>query len=170
MEYKWIGAALILTGCGGFGWSLGAAQRRQTRDLKSLQRALAVMEEELQYRLTSLPELCRIAAEEGRGTAARFFQALAEELEAYSSPDPAGCMDMVLSRLGASDMGTRRLLKELGYALGRFDLPGQVRGLQYIRQETQRELDKLEAGKEERLRCWQTLSICAGLALAILFL
>ncbi len=170
MEYKWIGAALILAGCGGFGWSLGAVQRRQSRNLKGLQRALGLMEEELQYRLTSLPALCRMAAGEAGGLIGQIFRELAEELERHSAPDPAGCMELVLSRLASPEQTLRRLLRELGTALGRYDLPGQVRGLQYIRQETGRAREKLEAGKDERLRCWQTLSICAGLALAILFL
>ena len=59
---------------------------------------------------------------------------------------------------------------QLGESLGRFDLPGQLRGLEAIRRETEQTLQEVHAQRENRLRSYQTLGLCAGASLAILFL
>ena len=57
MEYKWIGAILVIGGCGGFGFSVAGEAMRQERQLRQLLENLDFMESELRYRLTALPEL-----------------------------------------------------------------------------------------------------------------
>jgi hypothetical protein len=54
--------------------------------------------------------------------------------------------------------------------LGIFDLPGQLKGLEEAQQVCQRALEQLEKGQAARLRSYQTLALCAGAALTILFL
>ena len=60
MSYKWIGAILIIVSCGVCGFSVAAGKRREERLLSQLMDVLQFMEADLQYRLTPLPELCRI--------------------------------------------------------------------------------------------------------------
>ena len=64
MEFRWLGAIMIIAGCGGYGFSLAARYRQQERTLSELINALERMECELQYRMTPLPELCRMAAQD----------------------------------------------------------------------------------------------------------
>ena len=61
------------------------------------------------------------------------------------------------------------ILSELGQTLGRFDLPGQLRGLELSIRETERVLRIIREGAPQRRRSWQTLGLCVGAALAILF-
>ena len=61
MSIKWIGAILVIVGCGGVGFSMAAAYRRQETALRELMGTLDFMSWELQFRLTPLPELCRRA-------------------------------------------------------------------------------------------------------------
>ena len=42
MNLKWIGGIIILLGCGGFGFCLAAANRRQIRELRELSAILDV--------------------------------------------------------------------------------------------------------------------------------
>ena len=63
-----------------------------------------------------------------------------------------------------------KLLKELGKTLGRFDLPGQLRGIEGVRRSSRKALDQLERNRDVRLRSYQTLGLCAGAALAILLI
>lgn len=78
MSYRWFGAALVIAGCGGFGFSIASGYKREEGILRQLLRALNYMEWELQYRLTPLPELCRQAGKETRGTLREvFFQSCA---------------------------------------------------------------------------------------------
>ena len=62
----------------------------------------------------------------------------------------------------------RRPLRLLGQTLGRFDLPGQLKGIKAVQESCRRELARLERNRDARLRSYQTLGLCAGAALVIL--
>ena len=134
MSYRWFGAALVIAGCGGFGFSIASGYKREEGILRQLLRALNSMEWELQYRLTPLPELCRQAGKETRGTLREVFFNLARELEWQTSPDAASCMTAALKRSHELPRRIRGIMKQLGHTLGRFDLPGQKQGLEEVRE------------------------------------
>ena len=48
MSYRWLGAALVIAGCGGFGFSIASGYKREEGILRQLLRALNYMEWELQ--------------------------------------------------------------------------------------------------------------------------
>lgn len=170
MSYKWIGAILIILGCGGFGLSIAASQRREEASLRRLISALDYMECDLQYRLTPLPELCRQAGRESHGCVRNVLLRLAEELESQISPDVANCMRKALSQTPDVSTITAAAFSALGQSLGRFDLDGQLKGLESVRALCRRELEKLQDHQEVRLRSYRTLGFCAGAAVAILFI
>lgn len=170
MNYKWIGAILIIVGCGGFGFSLAAAQLREEKTLRSLINALDYMACELQYRLTPLPDLCRQTGGDIRGIVGEVFRNLADELEAQVSPDVESCMFAALSHASDLPVKTREAFVLLGQTLGRFDLAGQLKGLEAVRTTCRNRLEALTTNKEPRIRSYQTLGLCAGTALAILFI
>lgn len=170
MNYKWVGAVLVVVGCGGFGFSLAACQRKEEGTLWQLIAVLQYMECELQYRLTPLPELCRQAGKESGGALRDLLLNLSGELERQISPDAAGCMKEALKKSREFPQRTRNILLQLGRSLGRFDLPGQIQGLEAVRSTCQLELEALEKNRDVRLRSYQTLGLCAGAALTILFL
>lgn len=160
---------MIFFGCTGFGFAMAAASRREEEQLRQLLRALEYMSCELSYRMTPLPSLCRGAAEGSSGLVGAFFLELARELERQTAPDVQVCVYEVLQRLTASKE-MRRLLSELGATLGRFDLPGQLRGLESSIHSSEAELRRIREGAADRRRSYQTLGLCAGAAMAILFL
>lgn len=164
-----VGGCMIFAGCGGFGFAMAAACRREEAQLCQLLRALEYMSCELSYRMTPLPTLCRGAAEAGEGLIARFLLELAKALERQTAPDVQVCVYEVLERMSVSK-DLRRLLSELGGTLGRFDLPGQLRGIESAIRSTEAALRRIRDGGENRRRSYQTLGLCAGAALAILFL
>ena len=170
MSMKLIGAILIIAGCGGVGFSMAAAHRREENALRQLISALDFMGCELQYRLTPLPELCRCAASESAGCVRQVMDTLATELENQIAPDAASCMNAALAKNAKLPQRIHKCLTLLGTSLGRFDLPGQLKGLEAARQMCRRNLDELTKNRDNRLRSYQTLGLCAGSALAILFL
>lgn len=169
MNYKWIGAILIITGCGGFGFSIAAGQKREEKLLRQLARVLQYMECELQYKLTPLPELCHQAGNEVSGVLQCIFRDLGREMDWQVSPDVRSCMSAALRKNSGIPARLKRLLKLLGNSLGRYDLPGQLRGLQSVLTGCEEELKKLGKDRDSRLRSYQTLGLCAGAAVAILF-
>lgn len=167
---KWIGALFVVFGCAGVGFSMSAAHRREEKSLRMLIAGLDFMQCELQYRLTPLPDLCRLTAAQCSGPLRSVFLTLATELEDQISPDVYHCMNSALAKISRLPARTRDSLQALGRTLGRFDLDGQLLGLESARHNCRAALEKLSENRDVRLRSYQTLSICAGAALAILFL
>lgn len=166
---RWIAGALLVAGCGGFGFSLTAAHRRETWQLRQLIGCLQEMEWELKYRMTELPELCRVGADATGGDLKQIFRELAEKLERREATEISGCLNGILMQRNLPRSLTRNL-RQLGKSLGRFDLEGQIEGLQLVRQQCRKDLRILEEGSTQRLRSCQTLALCAGIALAILLI
>lgn len=169
MEEKWFGAIMIIAGCGGFGAVLVSHYKMTEQGLRQLLRVIEYMNSDLQYRLTPLPELCCQAANLGSGALKDIFYNLSRELEWRTEPDAAGCMRVALDRSKAISKTLRKLLLDLGKSLGRFDLSGQLQGLQEIHGRCEYEISLFEKNREVRLRNYRTLTLCAGAALAILF-
>lgn len=169
MNFKWIGAALIIFGCGLAGFSMSAAYRREERELRQLLGALDFMTRELQYRVAPLPELCRHAGSERNGCVGRLLRNLAKELDSQVSPDVQSCLAIAAATAGELPKRIREAVCILGSSLGRFDLEGQLQGLETVRDYCTSQLESMEAGRDTRLRSYQTLGLCAGAALAILF-
>ena len=167
---KWIGASFIILACGGFSFMLASSYRKEERTLKSLIYALDYMMCELQFRMSALPDLCRQTARECDGVLRQVFSQLAIELEEQISPDVSRCMSTVLAKKMDIPLQTRAALELLGHNLGRFDMNGQLKGLENVRQECRVKLNKLVGSKENHLRSYQTLGLCAGAALVILLM
>ena len=170
MLYKWIGACFIIIGCGGFGFSVAASHRRDERTLRQLVSVLDYMECDLQYHMTPLPDLCRKAAEESGGYLRDIFWELADYLDLQISPDVGSCMHAIVDQTHNPPQQTAQHLLLLGSSLGRFDLKGQLHGLESVRSSCRRVLEEMGRDKENRLRCYQTLGLCGGAALIILFI
>lgn len=170
MSYKWMGALLVIIGCGSVGFTAAANHRREEKMLGQLLDVLQFMESELQYRLTPLPELCRQAAMTVKDTLRSIFLAYVSELEAQISPDASSCMHAAIGCSREVPSSVRAVFLQLGQTLGRFDLPGQLQGLECAKEACRTHLKELEKNRDERLRGYQTLGLCAGAALVILFI
>lgn len=170
MTFKLIGAVLVFAGCGGFGFARAASHRREEDALRQFLIALEFMECDLSCRLTPLPQLCRNAGNVTGGCVRAFFHLLAEELEAQVAPDAASCVRAAVAATPGLPETLAAQLSELGATLGRFDLPGQLKGLRAASARAKLALDALSENRDSRLRSYQTLGLCAGAALAILFL
>ena len=169
MSIKWIGTAIILLACGGFGFKLAAACRQQARELQELISILELLSCELRYRSTPLPELCLVAVKAGKGSVSKLFISLHRELERQIAPDAGCCMNAAVASSCLSQP-VKQYLLELGRTLGRFDLEGQLQQICFLKENAAQLLDKLTKGQAERVRSYQTLGLCAGAALAILLL
>ena len=170
MNYKWVGALLIVSGCGACGFAMAASYRREEKTLRQLISALDYMACELQYRLTPLPELCCKAAEENGGIVGSVLERLSRELEKQMQPDVESCVRTALEAEESLPGKVRKAFEMLGLSLGRFDLDGQLKGLESVRSFCRGEVDSLASGRESRIRSYQTLGLCTGAALAILFI
>lgn len=170
MVIRLIGAACIITVCGGCGFFLAWQYTQEEKILRQFIEVIDYMECELQYHLTPMPVLCRQSAAQVNGLLRKVFLDLADELENQISPDVERCMYSAIGKIQEIPQKIRILLGQFGKQLGRFDLLGQIKGLNGVRQACQRNLKELDNNKAVRLRSYKTLGICAGAALVILFI
>lgn len=170
MNLKLVGAVLVIACCAWFGFSLAANHKKEESALLQLIAALDYMECELQYRLTPLPDLCKQAAEQRSGIIRDILLQLSLELNSQLLPDVSSCMHTVLANTSGTPQITQKVFEELGHSLGKFDLQGQLQGLEAARQQCRQALQVLTNNRDARLRSYQTLGICAGAALAIILI
>ena len=169
MMLQYIGAILVICACGGYGFLLAANYRREEKYLKQFLDAVHFMECELEYNLTSLPQLCAEAGQKAGGKVGAVFAAFSEQLALQKYSEPAACMEIALKE-SALTGNIAELFTFLGRSVGRFDLDGQRKGLQQIQNECSCLLTKMQENRDVRIRNYQTLGLCAGAALAILFI
>lgn len=170
MNYKLIGALFVIVGCGGFGFMMVLNHRRKEEMLRQLIDAITFLECELQYHMPALPLLSVSVSKRCRGCVQSVFGHLSEELSRQISPDVSTCMAAAMSKVPELPSKIKTIFQELGKTLGTFDLPGQLKGLEAVRQSCTSELNSLLQNREVRLRSYQTLGLCAGAALAVLFI
>ena len=170
MTVKVYGAVLILLGSGMFGYSLVRGVHREKAMLRILSHTLRWMECELRYHLTPLPDLCAEAAGQTENWLRHILEDLSKALEQQIAPDASSCMCAVLRSYDQIPVRIRRLFSLLGSSLGRFDLPGQLEGLQEIQAACTLELESIHSGREQRMKNNVTISFCAGASVVILLI
>lgn len=167
---KIFGAVLLLCGCGGIGIMLCHRLRQLEGALRQLVQCLQWMSWELRDRMPPLSRLCKGAAEQGDGAVCQVFDALSRELDAQLLPDADACMAVAVAAVPRLPAEAAQLLLTLGKSMGRFDLEGQLSGMESVAAAGRQQLQALLQQKPQCLRNYQTLSLCAGVALVILFL
>ena len=170
MTFKLLGAVCVILGCGGFGFVIAANARREMTSLRQLVIALDFMECELNYRMTPLPQLCRLTASVTNGCIQKVFLILAEELELQTEGNIDKCISAIIRKCPDMPKYTAQRLTELGHSLGKFDLSGQIKCVQAINAENSQLLERISVDHNTRLRSYKTLGLCAGAALVILFI
>ena len=170
MVLKTFGAICVTLVCGGFGLNLAYCHMNELKTLQKLLAVLEFMENELRFRLTTLPRLCKLAALECDGVVQKIFLQLSSELQEQAVPDVKLCFMAAIAKVGNIPPITREALQRLSVTLGRFDLVGQLKGFEAVRNFCRLKLDELNREIKVRVRGYQTLGLCAGAALVILFI
>lgn len=168
--FKLLGAIFVFAGCGGLGFKIASDHRREEKTLRSLIALLDYMGCELQYKMTPLPELCRQTAAQCCGCLRTVFMHLAMELEDQIAPDVERCMTAAICKTKDIPKSTLEGLELLGRSMGRYDVDGQLKALETVRDACRHILEKLSSNQDSRIRSYQTLGLCAGAAMAILFI
>lgn len=126
-----VGAGLVLVGMVGLAWQAVGRLSERVETLRSLQGAMAYLEEELAFRLTPLPKLvAHLAKTRQGGATGEFFQAVLAGLEqaegAGFAQSWSGAAHSTLVMLKEEE---RQELAELGEVLGRYDAQTQIQAL-----------------------------------------
>ena len=167
---KWIGVVFVIASCTGWGFMMVANERKEEKRLEQLLHALRCMENELSNRMWPLPSLFSQVSDRMEGEVGQLFRLLSSELGRQECMDAGACMDKVLEQFPMELGKMKPILAELGHSLGHFDLPGQLSEVASCRRDVETMLESQQDGQKQRHRCYRTLGICAGCALALLLL
>lgn len=170
MIIKIIGALFVIVACGSVGFYMAAEHRRTEKTLKQLLSAIDYIGNELQYRMSTLPDIFRQVATLYQGVIGKFFKLLTIEMEKQVLPNMICCVDAVIPQITDMPKPVKECLVLLGRSLGQFDVDGQLKDLSNVREECSTRLMKFTDNQEVRLRSYQTLALCAGAAVAILLM
>lgn len=164
------GIICVIGACGVCGFSMAGNYILLERCLRQLKNALEVMLCQMEYRMTSLSELCEILSSACTGPVGQVFQDLGVELKKGDVPNASTCMAYALSRNNQLPEACVALLRQVGSNLGQMDLDSQLRGLALTSEQTSQELEKVMAERTGRIRSYRALGLCGGAALTILLL
>ena len=171
---QWIGAICVVGACGACGFSMAASYTGLQRNLRQLYNGLELMQCQMEYQMTELPELCGsfgFGLHTARVGVKFFGTPWAGRCRNGETAEASACVAMTLARTGSCRRLCRSILSQLGKTFwGSWICPGSVRGLASAQETCRKELEAVEAEKAGRLRCYRALGLCAGAALAILLL
>lgn len=168
MTVRLIGAGILCLGSVYIGFSAADAIRKTLKDLQQLKLALEMMHCEVSFALTPLGTLCEILSNSCTGDVSRFFRRVQGKLtQSYCEPKQWITQEVngSLRRLPAQ---VRDATTELMGSFGRFGAPEQLRLIELTTQKVDAAISELEAERSQRCKCYRTLGICTGLAVAIL--
>ena len=170
MTVRLLGAVCVILGCGGFGFMIAVNARREISALRQLISVMDFIECELNYRRPPLAQLCRLTAAIANGCVKRLLLCIAEELDQQKADSVDKCITAAIQHIPDLPPLTAQRVIELGKSLGKFDLDGQIKCIRALNTENTRLLNELTVDHITRIRSYKTLGLCAGAAMAILFI
>lgn len=170
MIIRIIGAILIIGTCSAFGFKMSANYKLQQRQMEQLIQAFLFVSCEMSYRLTPLSQQFYQCCSLTTGAVQSFFRQASKELSDQINPDAVCCIHIALEKTTGLTPAAIKALKQFGSTLGEFDLDGQLKSLEQTLTLCKQTLAQLNAEQTVCTRNYQTLGICTGAALAILFI
>lgn len=170
MIIKFIGAVLILCGCGLLGIISASSYRKEVHALGGFIELIHLIECELQYKANKLQNIFEDLAGSTKSPISDFCHLLSVELDSQVQPCVPDCIYAALSKCRNIPRSTEKFILDMGQTLGRFDLKGQLSELSAVKKEAESVLSKLKAEQDFKTRNIKTLAICAGAAIVILFI
>ncbi len=168
---KIVGAALLLAGGAGFGWSAVKRLERRVNTLRSLTQALELMERELDFRLPPMKVLIGETARRSAEPASGFLRACVERMDELEGQPLSGLWQQAaLEALPALKPCDREALMSVGAVLGRYDAESQRGVLSAARERLTGFLADAVEERRRQGRVYGALGATAGAFLVILLL
>ena len=169
---RMVGAGLVVLSAGAVGFGYARGVRLQYTQLEGLVWCMDYMKSEISTRLTPLPVLFSMLGGCQQKDVGAFFEEAGRALS-----QPPGCTIPVafkraLQKYSAFAPGEDAVqaLYGLAMGLGRFELESQLAAIEACLRTLDTLRLSLQAQKKTRCKSYETIGICAGLALAVILL
>lgn len=165
---KLAGMIVIITAAGSVGFRISAQLKSKCRLLETLLRLLGMMKQEICVYATPLAQVFGLLATASDGILERVFSATAKEMNRQPWSTPHRAMTQALEH--EREELLNQVLLPLCMQLGKYDWDAQRLAVEAAEQQTLALLHQLEQERSLKSKTYQTLGICAGLAVSVLLL
>ena len=168
---KMVGSCIVILTAAYIGAGIAGILRRRVTVLREFQTALELMEREMNYTGTAMPELLELLANRIEAPDGSFFRRCGGKLDRL---DQHGFGAVWRGELAGSELllkdEEREVIERLGDVLGRYDGEGQCAAIARVRLELADQQRKAEEDRQRLSRVYQAVILGAGVMLVILLL
>lgn len=169
---KVIGSILIIGGTATIGLKKILSMDNRVKALSSMISALEIMQSEILFRLTPIPELLQYLSETASGPSRIFFENCCREINRLGEESLLRIWKKALKNTPELELHSEeeRALLDLGAVLGKYDLDGQGRAIAYAVSRLEKILQDAKTEKQMQSKVYGIMGIAAGLAVVIIFI
>lgn len=170
--FKGIAVALIVFSSGAMGLTIAKSFSTQVSNLRQLMTFIQVLESEIQFTRTTLPQVITAQASQFSGVIGQFLSRLSTRLQEGTGESFALIWEEGLAVLAANGLSRPALedLHSLGDVLGMSDSTEQGKHLKVLLHRLNQALQLAEEERDKQTRLWQYLGLSAGLLICLLLL
>lgn len=165
---KLIGIVFIVLSAGTVGCSMAMSMKKKCLLLRQLLDALQILKNELSVCATPLPQAFGLMAVSSTGELEAVFSAVAKDMDRNRWITPYDAFQALWKDKPQEPW--QQVLLSLARKLGKYDLDAQLQGIETAKCATAQILSQMERERSMKSRTYETLAICAGLAVAILLI
>ncbi len=168
---KLLGVVVVIIAFSLLGLTVAKGYGLRVRQLEDLQSAFALLETEVVYGLTPLPEaFARVSARVAQPAAGLLGQAAQGLSEAKPVQEAWNQAVACLGEMSALKREDLEILRYFGCGLGEADIREQQKKFRLLAEQLERAVAAAWADKNKNQRIWQYLGVSAGIAVALLLI
>lgn len=170
---KVVGAATLFLACGLFGLNAAGGYMRRPVELRAIRSALAMLETEIVYGATALPEAFQRVAGRSDRVSAPLFNMAAEGLKAMTGATAREAWGKALNMYYPNTSLTKQdlsILTDLGSSLGISDREDQTRHLRLAIEQIGSSAASAEVMAARNARLWSYMGFLGGLLVVLILI
>lgn len=170
---KFIGCLFVILSSTGIGFLISSGFRERVEDIRLLKTSIMMLETEISYSNTPLPDAFESVSRKSSGTASRIFQYAGKSLKSRTCSTVGEAFERALNSYSKSNSLSKEdldILSSFGYSLGSSDVEGQVKSFRLVLKQLEAQEVKAEELRGKNEKMYKSLGVLAGLAVSILLL
>jgi len=170
---KLVSGAIIVGVCSYFGWLMAQAYVERLKQLRALRVALQMLETEIGYALTPLPEALARIAQHTEKEISQFFQQVRELILSGNGYTAGEAWNMALDQVYAQTAlhpVDREIIGALGVAVGASDREDQLKHLHLACEQLQKEEINAAEMRAKHEKMWKYAGFLTGLVIVLLLI
>lgn len=170
---KIIGSVLVIAAGGLAGALIARSYERRPRELRELSSGLQMLETEIIYGATPLPDAFERVSRSCRGAVSTLFSSASEGMrtgKGFTAEEAWGNALARLAQVTSLKRDDIDVLKELGAFLGISDRDDQEKHMRLTAEQMRRQIEKAENEARTNVKLWNYLGLSSAVVLVMILL